>query len=140
MREFLTGLDSEWKNRTPQKMQTNTRQVGDVVVVDISGRITLGEGNVILRDMVRELADKGNRKIVLNLGEVNYVDSSGIGELVKTHTTMRNQGGKLRLVNLNKRINDLLQMTRLASVFEIELDEASAIRSLGSDAAPKAVA
>lgn len=65
---------------------------------------------------------------------------SGIGELVKTHTTMRNQGGKLRLVNLNKRINDLLQMTRLTSVFEIELDEASAIRSLGSDAAPRAVA
>ncbi|MGA9131666.1 MAG: STAS domain-containing protein, partial [Candidatus Sulfotelmatobacter sp.] len=137
---ILDRLGFGMERRTLQKMQTNTRQVGDVVVVDISGRITLGEGNVILRDMVRELADKGNRKIVLNLGEVNYVDSSGIGELVKTHTTMRNQGGKLRLVNLNKRINDLLQMTRLASVFEIELDEASAIRSLGSDAAPKAVA
>ncbi|MGB9284901.1 MAG: STAS domain-containing protein, partial [Candidatus Sulfotelmatobacter sp.] len=136
----LDRLGFGMEKQTPQRMQTNTRQVGDVVVVDISGRITLGEGNVILRDMVRELADKGSRKIVLNLGEVNYVDSSGIGELVKTHTTMRNQGGKLRLVNLNKRINDLLQMTRLASVFEIELDEASAIRSLGSDAAPKAVA
>ncbi len=138
--EVLDRLGLGMENRTPQKMQTHTRQVGDVVVVDISGRITLGEGNVILREVVRELADKGNRKIVLNLSEVNYVDSSGVGELVKTHTTMRNQGGKLRLVNLNKRVNDLLQMTRLASVFEIELDEASAIRSLGSDAAPKAVA
>ncbi len=137
---ILDRLGFGMERRSLQKMQTNTRQIGDVVVVDISGRITLGEGNVILRDMVRELADKGNRKIVLNLSEVNYVDSSGIGELVKTHTTMRNQGGKLTLVNLNKRINDLLQMTRLASVFEIELDEASAIRSLGSDTAPKAVA
>ena len=137
---ILDRLGFGMEKQTPQKMQTNTRQIGDVVVVDISGRITLGEGNVILRDLVRELADKGNRKIVLNLSEVNYVDSSGIGELVKTHTTMRNQGGELRLVNLNKRINDLLQMTRLASVFEIELDEASAIRSLGSDTAPKAVA
>jgi anti-sigma B factor antagonist len=121
-------------------MKTNTRQIGDVVVVDISGRITLGEGNVILREMVRELGDKGNRKIVLNLGEVNYVDSSGIGELVKTHTSVRNQGGKLKLVNINKRLNDLLQMTRLSSVFDIELDEASAVGSLGSEVAPKAVA
>lgn len=138
--EVLDRLGLGLENRTPQKMQANTRQIGDVVVLDISGRITLGEGNVILREMVRELGDKGNRKIVLNLGEVNYVDSSGIGELVKTHTTVRNQGGKLKLVNINRRLNDLLQMTRLASVFDIERDEASAVGSLGSDAAPKAVA
>jgi anti-sigma B factor antagonist len=138
--EVLDRLGLGLENHTPQKMKTNTRQIGDVVVVDISGRITLGEGNVILREMVRELGDKGNRKIVLNLGEVNYVDSSGIGELVKTHTSVRNQGGKLKLVNINKRLNDLLQMTRLSSVFDIELDEASAVGSLGSEVAPKAVA
>jgi anti-sigma B factor antagonist len=138
--EVLDRLGLGLENRTPQKMQTNTRQVGDVIVLDISGRITLGEGNVILREMVRELGDKGNRKIVLNLAEVNYVDSSGIGELVKTHTTIRNQGGKLKLININKRLSDLLQMTRLASVFDLEPDEASAVRSLGSDAAPKAAA
>jgi anti-sigma B factor antagonist len=111
-------------------MQTTTRQIGDIVVLDISGRITLGEGNVILREIVRGLVDKGNKKIVLNLGEVQYIDSSGIGELVRTHTTVRNQGGQLRLVNLNKRVNDLLQMTKLSAVFDIERDEASAMKSL----------
>jgi anti-sigma B factor antagonist len=112
-------------------MQTATRHIGDVAVLEISGRITLGEGNVMLREIVRELVDKGNKKIVLNLGEVQYIDSSGVGELVKTHTTIRNQGGQLRLVNLNKRVNDLLQMTRLSAVFDIDRDEASAIESFG---------
>jgi len=125
---------------TPAKMQTTTRHVGNVAVLDISGRITLGEGNIMLRETVRELVDQGNRKIVLNLGEVQYMDSSGVGELVKTHTTVRNQGGQLRLVNLNNRVNDLLQLTRLAAVFDIERDEASAIRSLGEDAPTQAVA
>jgi anti-anti-sigma factor len=78
--------------------------------------------------------------IVLNLGEVQYMDSSGVGELVKTHTTVRNQGGQLRLINLNKRVDDLLQMTRLAAVFDIDRDEASAIRSLGGQAGSQAVA
>ncbi len=136
----LDRLGLGMQNRTPFKMQTNTRHIGDVAVLDISGRITLGEGNVMLREIVRELADKGNKKIVLNLGEVQYIDSSGVGELVKTHTTVRNQGGQLRLVNLNKRVNDLLQMTRLSAVFDIERDEASAIRSLGGDPASQAVA
>ena len=77
------------------------------------------------------LLDKGNNKIVLNLDEVQYVDSSGIGELVKTHTTVRNQGGQLRLINLNKRVNDLLQMTRLSAVFDIDANEASAVASEG---------
>jgi anti-sigma B factor antagonist len=116
---------------TPAKMQTTTRHVGDIAVLDISGRITLGEGNVMLREIVREVTDKGNNKIVLNLGEVQYIDSSGIGELVKTHTTVRNQGGQLKLVNLNKRVSDLLQMTKLSAVFDVERDEASAIKSLG---------
>jgi len=136
----LDRLGLSIQNRTPVKMQTTTRHIGDVAVLDISGRITLGEGNVMLREIVRELADKGNKKIVLNLGEVQYIDSSGVGELVKTHTTIRNQGGQLRLVNLNKRVNDLLQMTRLSAVFDIERDEASAIRSLRGDTTSQAVA
>ncbi len=78
---------------------------------------------VALREMVRELAEKGHKKIVLNLGGVHYVDSSGVGELVKTHTTLRNQGGQLKLTNLNKRVHDLLQMTRLSAVFDIQEDE-----------------
>jgi len=128
------------QNRPPVKMQSTTRHIGDIAVLDISGRITLGEGNVMLREIVRELVDKGNKKIVLNLGEVQYIDSSGVGELVKTHTTVRNQGGQLRLINLNKRVDDLLQMTRLAAVFDIDRDEASAIRSLGGHAGSQAVA
>jgi len=128
--EVLDRLGLGMGSRTPIKMQTTTRQIGDIVVLDISGRITLGEGNVILREIVRGLVDKGNKKIVLNLGEVQYIDSSGIGELVKTHTTVRNQGGQLRLVNLNKRVNELLQMTKLSAVFDIERDEASAMKSL----------
>lgn len=131
--EVLDRLGLGMQNRTPLKMQTSLRRIGDVAVVDISGRITLGEGNVMLREIVRELADKGNKKIVLNLGEVQYVDSSGIGELVKTHTTVRNQGGQLRLVNLNKRISDLLEMTRLSAVFDIDKDEASAVMSMGGE-------
>jgi anti-sigma B factor antagonist len=116
---------------TSIKMQTATRQVGGVTVVDVSGRITLGEGNVILREIVRDLAEKGRKVIVLNLGEVQYIDSSGVGELVKAHTTIRNQGGQLKLTNLNKRVHDLLQMTRLSAVFDIQKDEASAIKSFG---------
>lgn len=131
----LDRLGMGMQNRTPLKMQTTTRQIGDIAVLDISGRITLGEGNIMLREIVRELTDKGNKKIVLNLYEVQYIDSSGMGELVKTHTSVRNQGGQLRLVNLNKRINDLLQMTRLSAVFDIDSDEASALRTLGQAAA-----
>ncbi len=119
------------EGRSPVKMQTATRQVGGVTIVDIMGRITVGEGNVVLREIVRDLAEKGKKAIVLNLGEVQYVDSSGIGELVKAHTTIRNQGGQLKLANLNKRIHDLLEMTRLSAVFDIQKDEASAIKSFG---------
>src|SRR5580658_427984 len=137
---ILDRLGFGMERRTPLKMQTNARHIGDVVVLDISGRITLGEGNVMLREVVRGLIDSGSKKIILNLGEVQYVDSSGVGELVKTHITVRNQGGKLRLVNLNKRLNDLLQMTRLSSVFDIERDEATAISSLGDQPPTQAVA
>jgi len=136
----LDRLGVGLRNRTPIKMQTTTRQIADVAVVDILGRITLGEGNAMLREIVRELLENGNRKIVLNLGEVQYVDSSGLGELVKTQATVRQQGGQLRLVNLNKRTKDLLQMTRLSGVFDIEDDEASALKSVRGNITSQAVA
>ena len=127
----LDRLGLGMRGQTPVKMQTATRQVGGVTVVDVSGRITLGEGNVILREIVRDLAEKGRKAIVLNLGEVQYIDSSGVGELVKAHTTIRNQGGQLKLTNLNKRVHELLQMTRLSAVFDVQKDETSAIESFG---------
>jgi len=125
----LDRLGMAMEGRSPVKMQTTARQVGGVTVLDISGRITVGEGNVILREIVRDLAAKGAKAIVLNLGEVQYVDSSGVGELVKAHTTIRNQGGQLKLTNLNKRVHDLLELTRLSAVFDIQKDETSAITS-----------
>lgn len=137
---ILDRLALGMQGQTPVKMQTATRQVGGVTVLDISGRITLGEGNVILREIVRDLAEKGHKRIVLNLGEVQYIDSSGVGELVKSHTTIRNQGGELKLTNLNKRVHDLLQMTRLSAVFDIQKDEASAIESFGAHPSTRALA
>ena len=110
-------------------VKLNTRQVGDVSVVDVTGRITLGEGSSALRDLMRELVGKGQKKILLNLGEVSYIDSSGIGELVSGFTTVTNSGGELKLLNLNKRVKDLLQITKLYTVFDVHEDEAGAIRS-----------
>ncbi|HXS95687.1 MAG TPA: STAS domain-containing protein [Candidatus Limnocylindrales bacterium] len=107
----------------------NTRQVGDATVVDVAGRITLGEGSSALRDSLRDLVSKGHKKILLNLGEVSYIDSSGIGELVSGFTTVTNSGGQLKLLNLNKRVRDLLQITKLYTVFDVHDDEAAAIRS-----------
>jgi anti-sigma B factor antagonist len=129
---ILDRLGLGMLGETPCKMETATRIVGEVTVLDISGRITVGEGNVILREIVRDLAQKGQKAIVLNLGDVTYIDSSGLGELVKAHTTLRNQAGQLKLANLNKRVDDLLRLTHLFSVFDIQKDEASAIKSFGS--------
>jgi anti-sigma B factor antagonist len=105
------------------------RQVGDVTVIDAAGRITLGEGASTFRDYIRDLSAKGNQKILLNLGDITYIDSSGIGELVSGFTNVRNQGGHLKLLNLTKRVQDLLQITKLYTVFEVFDDEATAIRS-----------
>ncbi len=110
-------------------MKISNRQVDGVSIVDCSGRITLGEGSVTLRDTVRELLSKGRKKILLNLGEVNYIDSSGIGELVSAFTTVRNQGGELKLLNLTKKVHDLLQITKLDTVFDVKDDEAAAVKS-----------
>ena len=110
-------------------VKLTTRQVGDVTVVDVAGRITLGEGSSALRDLMRDLVGKSQKKVLLNLGEVSYIDSSGIGELVSGFTTVTNSGGALKLLNLNKRVKDLLQITKLYTVFEVHEDEAGAIRS-----------
>ena len=110
-------------------MKISTRQVDGVTILDLSGRITLGEGSVQLRDAVRDLLSKGQKHILLNLADVNYIDSSGIGELVSAFTTMRNQGGELKLLKLTKKVHDLLQITKLYTVFDIKDDEAEAIGS-----------
>jgi anti-sigma B factor antagonist len=110
-------------------VKLTTRQVGDVTVIDAAGRITLGEGASTFRDTIRDLAAKGNKKLLLNLGDVSYIDSSGIGELVSGFTTVTNHGGVLRLLGLNKRVKDLLQITKLYTVFEVFDDEAAAVRS-----------
>jgi anti-sigma B factor antagonist len=110
-------------------MKFQTRHVDGVTILDLSGRITLGEGSVTLRDAVRDVLAKGSNKILLNMGDVNYIDSSGIGELVSAFTTVKNQGGELKLLNLTKKVHDLLQITKLYTVFDIKDDEASAIGS-----------
>ena len=110
-------------------MKTSIRQVDGVTIVDCSGRITLGEGSVVLRDAVRDLLTKGQKKILLNLGEVNYIDSSGIGELVSAYTTAKNQGGELKLLKLTKKVHDLLQITKLYTVFDVKDDETAAVKA-----------
>lgn len=110
-------------------MKASNRQINGVTVVDMSGRITLGEGSVVLRESIRDLVAKGQKKILLNLGDVTYIDSSGIGELVSAFTTVRNQGGELKLLNLTKKVHDLLQITKLYTVFDIKDDETAAVGS-----------
>ncbi len=110
-------------------MKISSRQVDGVTIVDCSGRITLGEGSITLRDTVSQLLSKDQKKILLNLGEVNYIDSSGIGELVSAFTTVRKQGGELKLLNLTKKVHDLLQITKLYTVFDVKDDEANAVKS-----------
>ena len=108
-------------------LKASTRQVDGITVMDLSGRITLGEGSVILRDRIRELLGQGEKKILLNLGDVTYIDSSGIGELVSAFTAGRKEGGELKLLNLTKKVHDLLQITKLYTVFDVKDDEAAAI-------------
>jgi anti-sigma B factor antagonist len=110
-------------------IKISSRQVDGVHILDLSGRITLGEGSVQLRDAVRDLLAKGQKKILLNLADVNYIDSSGIGELVSAFTTVKNQGGELKLLNLTKKVHDLLQITKLYTVFDVQDDETSAVGS-----------
>ena len=113
-------------------MKSSTRQVDGVTIVDLSGRITLGEGSVVLRDTVRDLLSKGQKKILLNLGDITYIDSSGIGELVAAFTSVRNQGGDMKLLHLTKKMNDLLQITKLYTVFDVRDDERAALAAFSS--------
>jgi anti-sigma B factor antagonist len=110
-------------------MKSSNRQVDGITIVDMSGRITLGEGSVVLRDSIRDLIGKGQKKILLNLGDVTYIDSSGIGELVSAFTAVRREGGELKLLKLTKKVHDLLQITKLYTVFDIKDDEATAIQA-----------
>ena len=110
-------------------MKFKTRQVDGVTILDLSGRITLGEGSVTLRDAVKDVLSKGSKNILLNLADVDYIDSSGLGELVSAFTAVKNAGGDLKLVNLTKKVSDLLVITKLATVFDTKDDEASAIAS-----------
>jgi anti-sigma B factor antagonist len=107
----------------------NERNAGNVTILDLGGRITIGEGSVQLREAVRRLLEQGNKNLLINLGGVDYVDSSGIGELVSCYTTTKNQGGQLKLLNLTKKIQDLLSITKLLTVFEVYDDEAEALKS-----------
>jgi anti-sigma B factor antagonist len=110
-------------------LKTSTRLVDGVVIVDIVGELRLGEGTGILRDVIRELAGKNYLNILLNLGSVRHIDSAGVGELMSCYTSLRNQGGHLKLMNLNKNVHNLLQITKLYTIFEVEDDEATAIKS-----------
>ena len=110
-------------------MQIEERSVGEVTLLDLKGKMTLGEGDELLKDKVNSLASQGRRKIVLNLGEVPYIDSAGLGEIVRTYTTVTREGGQLKLLNLTKRITDLLAITKLLTVFETYDTEADAVRS-----------
>jgi anti-sigma B factor antagonist len=110
-------------------VKLNIRQVGDVTVIDAAGRITLGEGSSAFRDTVKGLVSKGQKKILLNLAEISYIDSSGIGEMVSGFTSVANAGGQLKLLKLTKRIQDLLQITKLYTVFDVYDDEAHALGS-----------
>lgn len=108
-------------------MKITRRQDDGVTIVDVSGQITLGEEGILLRNTIRELLDEGRKNILLNLGDVTYIDSSGLGELITAFTSVRNRGGELKLLNLTKRIHDLLQITKLYTVFDVKDDEAAAV-------------
>lgn len=110
-------------------MQIEERVVGDVTILDLKGKITLGEGDEALRDKINSLVHQGRKKILLNLGGVPYIDSAGLGEVVRTYTTVTRQGGQLRLSNLTKRITDLLVITKLTTVFDTFDNEAEALKS-----------
>lgn len=110
-------------------MQIKEREMNGVVVMDLSGRITLGEGSVSLRERIREELAKGRKQILLNLGGISYIDSSGLGELISAYASARNQGGEVKLLNVTKRVQDLMEIVKLYTVFDIYDDQAPAIAS-----------
>jgi anti-sigma B factor antagonist len=112
--------------------KATSRDVGDVTVIDMDGRITLGEGSALLRDLVREKLVGGHKKIIMNLAGINYIDSTGLGELVSGYRMIKSEGGELKLLNLNQKVSDLLQITKLYTVFDIHNQEAQAVASFHS--------
>jgi len=113
-------------------MQIEERAVGEVTILDLKGKMTLGEGDELLKEKINSLVQKGHKKLILNLEGVPYIDSAGLGEIVRTYTTVSRQGGKLKLLNLTKRITDLLSITKLLTVFETFESEQEAVRSFSS--------
>jgi len=111
------------------ELDLKERQAGDVTILDLSGEVRIGEGAIALRDSIRNLADHGKKKLLLNLGGVKYIDSSGIGELIANYTTVSRQGGQLKLLNLTDRIQNLLVITKLLTVFDAYDNEAEALKS-----------
>jgi len=115
-------------------MQIDERTVGDVVILDLKGRVLLGEGDELLKDKINALLNQGRKNLVLNLSEVPYIDSAGLGEVVRTYTTVSRQGGRLKLLNLTKRITDLLAITKLLTVFDTYDSEEEAVKSFSASA------
>ena len=111
------------------ELNIKERQAGDVTILDMDGKITIGEGSVALRSATRRLLEEGKKKILLNLGQVGYIDSSGIGELVSSYTAISNAGGQLKLLNLTQKLKDLLGITKLLTVFDTFTDESEALGS-----------
>jgi anti-sigma B factor antagonist len=111
------------------ELNISERQAGDVTVLDLGGKITIGEGSVSLRGAIKRLVEEGKTKILLNLGKVSYVDSSGIGELVSSHTTISREQGQLKMLGLTEKIKELLVITKLLTVFDVYTEEAAALNS-----------
>lgn len=111
------------------ELDIRERQAGDVTVLDMSGKVTIGEGSVALRSAIRRLLEEGKKKILLNLAGVGYIDSSGIGELVSSYTAINKEQGQLKLLNLTQKLQDLLAITKLLTVFDVYEDEAEALNS-----------
>jgi anti-sigma B factor antagonist len=128
----LTKQRKTFNRRLHVSMKVSTRQLNEVTLVDLSGQIKLGAGSAALRDTVKDLVGKGQKKILLNLGDISYIDSSGLGELISAYASVRKQGGELKLLHLTKKVQDLLQITKLYTVFQVMDDEAAAIAAFSS--------
>jgi anti-sigma B factor antagonist len=113
-------------------LKLSTREVKDVIIIDLSGRLTMGEPCAAIRDEIRDEIGQGNRKVVFNLADVSYIDSAGLGELTAAYTSIKNRDGELKLLNLTKRVQDLMQITKLYTVFDVYDDEKNVIASFGS--------
>lgn len=127
--ETVGGLLIPERRTTMAELDVKERQAGDVTILDMNGEVRIGEGSIALRDAIRNLSAGGKKKILLNLRGVSYIDSSGIGELIANYTTVSRQGGQLKLLNLTDRIQNLLVITKLLTVFDSYEDEAEALKS-----------